>query len=87
MTSIVHDFPAIGKHARLKALDGTPQNVVQPMGVDPGVAPVEFDGYGMYAGWTDNAPAVFVSEQGNVYTMSVVDTAPSEWVAPDFDPA
>jgi len=57
MTAAIFDFPTIGKEARLKALEGRAQNVVQPMGVDPGVAPVEFDPYGMYAGFADTAPA------------------------------
>lgn len=89
MTAAIFDFPTIGKNARLKALDGAPQNVVQPMTVN--TAPVEFDPYGMYAGLpasagtpeTDSDPrnpnVVFLD-----HDVIWIDTAPSDWVWSDY---
>lgn len=83
MTAIIYDTDAIGKIARLKALDGTPQNVVQPMTVN--TASVEFDPYGMYA--FGLPPSAGTPETDCDPLNPNVDTAPSEYSPPDFDPA
>lgn len=65
MTAAVFDFETIAKHARLKALDGTPQNVVQPMGVDAGqinqpTHPQWF--YGTVCGGNNTEPCVYTPQ-------------------------
>lgn len=94
MTCAVFDFPTIAKHARLKALDGTPQNVVQPMAVN--TAPVEFDPYGMYLTAVSTVEPIqdapLASLTGGVshvtfHDSSGYDTAPAEYSPPETDPA
>lgn len=106
MTCAVFDFATIAKHARLKALDGTPQNVVQPLsvGVDPGIVqPTEPQWfYGVAADGVTPVPMYYTAvpvtrglvdriaslvEGVNSEDLYWSDTAPSEWSAPDFDPA
>lgn len=102
MTYAVFDFEAIAKGARLKAMDGTPQSVMQPMTV---ATLAEFDPYGMYLAGAGSCGSVTLAQADLPISVGAaayieaqraiiagtfetyLDTAPSEWSAPDFDPA